>query len=103
MDEAGNRVEDGITTEEASMSLDMMKDEEQKDLFKGKKAGERWSLKSHKAYPSEAELSSLLKIDRETAKTLSGKFEFNISEVLKFEKHEVNQELFDHVYGEGEC
>ena len=35
------------------------------------------------------------------AKTLSGNFEVLINEVLKFEKHEVNQELFDHVYGEG--
>ncbi len=101
LDEEGNRPEEGISAEEVSMSLDMMKDDEQKALFKGKKAGDEVVFEIAKAYPSEAELSSLLKIDREAAKTLSGKFEFIIGEVLKFEKHPVNQELFDHVYGEG--
>ncbi len=92
---------EAVTANEVSLSLDMMKDEEQKELFKGKKKGDKVEFELTKAYPSEAELSSLLKIDREKAKTLSGKFVLIISEVLKFEKHEVNQELFDHVYGEG--
>lgn len=101
LDEAGNHLEDGISAEEVSMSLDMMKDEGQKNLFLGKKKDDKVVFEVGKAYPNEAELSSLLKIDREMAKTLTGNFEFLINEVLKFEKHEVNQELFDHVYGEG--
>ncbi|HYW97024.1 MAG TPA: trigger factor [Bacteroidales bacterium] len=99
--EDGKVAEDGIAADEVSMSLDMIKDDEQKELFKGKKQGDKVVFQVAKAYPNEAELSSLLKIDKDVAKTLSGNFEFVINEVLKFEKHEVNQELFDNVYGEG--
>lgn len=101
LDESGEHSAEGITAEEVSMSLDMMKDEDQKALFIGKKKDDKVVFEVSKAYPNETELSSLLKIDREAAKSLSGNFEFVITEVLKFEKHEVNQELFDHVYGEG--
>ena len=91
--------EGGLVVEEISMSLDMMKDDKQKKLFKGKKVGDKVSFDVKKAYPNDTEISALLKVEKETLADISGDFELDIKEVLKFQKHEVNQELFDKAYG----
>lgn len=93
--------EEGILVDEVSMSLDMMKDEKQKKLFAGKKVGEKVIFNIKKAYPNDTELAALLKIKKPQVQDVSENFEIEIKEILKFEKHEVNQELFDKVYGEG--
>lgn len=101
VDNDGNRIEEGIVSEDGSMSLDVMKDEKEKKAFKGKKAGDKVIFDIKKAYPSDAELSSLLKIDKDELKNVQGRFEAEIKEVKAFQKHEVNQDLFDSVYGKG--
>ncbi len=101
IDSAGNVGEEGIRAENISISLDMMKDDSVKKLFKGKKAGESVNFDLRKAYPSDVELSSLLRIDKELAANVTGEFRLEIAEILEFKKHELNQELFDKVYGEG--
>lgn len=101
MDEGGVIKEEGLIIEDASMSLDMMKDEDEKKSFKNAKPGDKIQFNIRKAYPNETELSSLLKIEKSKLADISEIFELEIKEVLKFEKHEINQELFDKVYGEG--
>ena len=55
-----------------------------------------------KAYPeSNAEIKSLLKISEEQAESLTSDFTFLVTEISRFAKAEVNQELFDQVFGEG--
>ena len=98
----GNVADDGIRAENISMSLDMMKDETVKKLFKGKKAGDKVDFDLRKAYPSDVELSSLLRIDKELVASIEGLFRIDIAEILEFKKHEINQELFDKVYGENQ-
>ncbi len=101
IDGEGNRLEEGVVSEEASMSLDMMKDDKEKEKFKGKKPGDIVAFDVKTAYPNDAELSSLLKIEKSQLEELNGLFEAEIKEIKEFHKHEVNQELFDKVYGEG--
>lgn len=101
LDEEGNRVEEGVVSEGASMSLDMMKDEKEKKKFTDKKVEDKVVFNVKKTYPNEAELASLLKVEKDDLETLNGSFEAEIKEVKEFVKHEVNQELFDKVYGEG--
>ena len=95
------RTEGGIYVEDASFSLDMIKDEKEKKVFKNKKAGDNVIFDIKKAYPNDTELSALLKIEKEQVDKIQGKFEVEIREVKAFEKHQINQELFDKVYGEG--
>jgi trigger factor len=82
------------------MSLDMMKDDSVKALFIGKKSGEHVDFDLRKAYPNDMELSSLLRIDKDLVADVKGLFRIEIAEVLEFKNHEINQELFDKVYGE---
>lgn len=100
LDAEGSTLENGIIADNISMSLDMMKDDSVKKLFKGKMAGDSVVFDIRKAYPSDVELSSLLRIDKELLATVQGPFRIEIAEIMEFKKHELNQELFDKVYGE---
>lgn len=102
VDQEGNEAENGIRVENASISLEMMKDDDQKVLFSGTKAGDQVIFDIKKAFPNEAELASLLRIDRQQVAMLEGTFRCTIDEVMTFEEAEMGQELFDRVYGEGE-
>ncbi len=46
------------------MSLDMMKDDDQKVLFSGARGGDEVVFDVKKAYPNDTEVASLLRIDK---------------------------------------
>ena len=102
VDKDGEEVENGIRVENVSMSLEMMKDDDQKVLFSGAKGGDEVVFDVKKAFPNDTELASLLRMDKSEIPLIEGTFKCMIDEVMKFEKAEVGQELFDKVYGEGE-
>jgi trigger factor len=102
VDKEGNEVENGIRVENVSMSLDMMKDDDQKVLFSGASGGDEVVFDVKKAYPNDTEVASLLRIDKTEVAMLEGTFKSIIDEVNKFEKAVLGQEFYDKVYGEGE-
>ncbi|MCF8227094.1 MAG: trigger factor [Bacteroidales bacterium] len=101
VDSEGNEVENGIKAEDVSMSLEMIKDADQKLLFKGAKKGEEIIFDVKKAYPNDSEIASLLRIDKSEIPLIDGKFKMVVDDVQEFEKAEINKELFDKIYGEG--
>ena len=103
LDAEGNTKEGGITVEAAVLMPSYIKVDEQKDLFKGAKLGDIITFNPRKAYPEgEAEISALLKIDREVAKELESDFSYQITEISRYKKAEINQDLFDQVFGKDE-
>ena len=98
--EDGSEQEGGIVAEKVVIAIDLMKDEEIKASFIGKKAGDVVVFDPVKAYDNRHEVSHLLNISHEAAETLSGNFSFTIVEVLRFEKAELNPDLFSKIYGE---
>ena len=102
LDADGNAKEDGIVVEQAVLMPEYIKVEDQKSLFDGAKLGSVITFNPKKAYPeSNAEIKSLLKISDEQAESLTSDFTFLVTEISRFAKAEVNQELFDQVFGEG--
>lgn len=100
LDENGNTLEGGIEVEAAVLMPQYMKVDDQKKLFDGAKPGDIITWNPRKAYPeSDVEISSLLKIDKEQVGEHTGDFSYQITEISRFAKAEVNQELFDSVYG----
>lgn len=99
--ENGDVKEGGISVDDAVLTPDYMKDEEQKSLFVGKNKGETVVFNPLKAFENETEISSLLKIKKEEVKDVTSDFQLEISGITRYEEGEVNQELFDKVYGEG--
>jgi len=99
VDESEAVIETGITTEDSTMSLEVMKDETISKSFIGKVVGDSLVLDMKKAYPNDTELASILKIDKELVPGISPVFKFSIKEISRFNKAEINQEMFDKLYG----
>ena len=100
LNEDGTTKEGGIEVSEAVLLPNYMKVDEQKALFQGCKVGDIITLNPKKAYPeSPIEVSSLLKITKEEAANVNSDFSYQITEISRYKKHDVNQELFDQVFG----
>ncbi len=95
-------IEEGISVEGSSLSMRVIKDEEIKKQLTGSKVGDILQIDLKKAYPSDAELAQLLGIEKEKIETESMIFQLTIEEINRWKKAELNQELFDKAFGEGE-
>ena len=95
-------VDGTIEVADAVLMPQYMKVDDQKKLFEGCKLGDIITWNPRKAYPeSDVEVSSLLKIEKDQVAEHTGDFTYQITEISRFVKAEVNQELFDQVFGEG--
>ena len=102
LDAAGHTKEGGVEVEGATVMPQYLKDDDQKKLFEGAKAGDIITFNPYKAYAGGAEVATLLKVEREKKDDYQGDFSYQITEVQHFEKHAVDQELFDQVFGKDE-
>ena len=104
LDEQGNTLEGGITVDSAMVMPAYIKEESQKKLFDGCKAGDIITFNPKKAYPdNDAEVAALLKMQKDDVKELTSDFSFQVTEIRHYQPAEVNQQLFDRVFGEGSC
>ena len=102
LDKKGNTKEGGITTEGGMVMPAYIKAEDQKKLFDGAKVGDIITFNPKKAYPdNDAEVAALLKVEKDQVKDLTSDFSYQITEIRHFQPAEVNQALFDRVFGEG--
>ena len=102
LDEAGNTVEGGIQAEDAVVLPKYMKNAAQAALFEGTKVGDVITINPREAYEgNEAELASLLKISKEEAANVNGNFSYQIAEITRYVPGDLDQTIFDQVYGEG--
>lgn len=100
LDESGKIKEGGISKENTPMILSVVKDEEIKKKFIGAKLQDKLQIDVRKAFDRDVEIASLLGISKEKAASLTHTvFELTIIEILKYEKAEMNKELFDKVFG----
>ena len=102
LDENGNTLEGGITTDSSMIMPAYIKAEDQKKLFDGCKPGDVITFNPKKAYPdNDAEVAALLKVEKDAVKELTSDFSYQVTEIRHFQPAEVNQQLFDRVFGEG--
>ena len=102
LDENGNTLEGGITTDSSMIMPAYIKAEDQKKLFDGCKLGDIITFNPKKAYPdNDAEVAALLKVEKDAVKELTSDFSYQVTEIRHFQPAEVNQQLFDRVFGEG--
>ena len=102
LDAEGNTLEGGMTVDSAMVMPAYIKDEEQRKLFDGCKPGDIITFNPKKAYPdNDAEVAALLKVQKDDVKDLTSDFSYQITEIRHFQPAEVNQQLFDRVFGEG--
>ena len=102
LDENGEIKENGISVSDASLSVEVIKDNKIKKQFVGKKVEDIIIVDLRKAFPSDAELTAMLKIEKDQLNEVSGEFRITVKTISKYEKAEINQDLWDKLYGEGQ-
>ncbi len=99
IDTEGNIKENGFSNNDATISLEILKDDSVKKKFKGKITGESIDFDVKKAYPNNTEIATILGTEKENVIDIDPLVRFTIKEISKFENAEINQELFDKAYG----
>ena len=93
-------VEEGIVVREAVMMPSYMKNDDQKALFANAKVNDVVTFNPSVAFDNnEAELASLLKVEKSEVAAHAGEFTFTISEITRFVASEINQNVFDAAFG----
>ncbi|GAB2765116.1 trigger factor [Salinimicrobium soli] len=90
--------EEGIDTK-ATLPLDKVKNTEK---LIGAKAGDVLTLNTKGLFEDDHDLMEFLKVDHDKAHGLDIEVEFTVSEVNKQELADLDQELFDKLFGKGE-
>ncbi len=102
LDDEGNTLEGGITVADAVLMPQYIKEVAQKALFDGAKLGDIITFNPKKAYPeSDTEVAALLKLKKEEVADINADFSFQVTEISRFVKSALDQDLFDSVFGEG--
>jgi trigger factor len=101
LDADGNPVAGGPVADDTTLSIDVIKDKKIKKQFIGKSETETVDFDLRKALPNDYEIAGLLKKRKDEVTGINGDFRFTINEVSRFIPSEINQELFDRIYGEG--
>jgi len=100
LDADGNEVEDGIAPQGVLLAVDKIKDEEVKNAFVSCKKDDVIIFDPVKAFGNRHEVGHMLNIKHEEADELNSEFRFTVTEILQFEKADLNEELFKQLYGE---
>lgn len=93
--------ETGIKVQDATLTPAYMKDDAIKAQFVGAKKGDVIVFNPSKAFEEESEIASLLKISKDEVKNIASDFQIKIESITRYHESEINQALFDKVYGEG--
>lgn len=94
-------VQEGTTIEGAYIALRSIADAKIKKSFIGKKSGDEFAINVNKAFENETDRAALLKVKKEELATLNPEFNVVIKEVKRFEDAQMNEELFDRMFGAG--
>ena len=103
LDENGQPKEDGIVIETASLMPAYFKNDDQKKIFEAAKKNDVITFNPTTAYEAnEAELMSLLKVEKEDVANHTGDFSYQVNEISRFVPATLDQEFFDKVFGKDE-
>ena len=100
--ENGKTKEGGINVEAGIVMPSYMKEESEKAKFVGSKAGDIITFNPGKAYEgNETEIASLLHIEKNEVEAIAPEFTFQVTEITRYREADLDQELFDKVFGAG--
>ncbi len=100
LDEAGEILPGGIF-KTSSVFLERVKDKATKTALTGLKAGDKVVLEAQKLSDNPVDTATMLGIEKEEAEKLTSKLQFTVKNISRLAASEVNQELFDKIYGAG--
>lgn len=99
LDEKGEIKEGGIMNS-STVSMEFIDEKVQKELI-GKKMGDKLVVNPYAVSRGGKDTAAMLGIKEDELENISDKFQMTINEIKVMELAELNQELFDKLYGEG--
>lgn len=98
---AEGTIKEGGIMHRATISLEFLEDAATRAALSGKAVGDEVVVDPHKVSRDHDDLARMLGVDHERVHHLGGNFNFRIAEIKRMLPAELNQELFDRVYGAG--
>ena len=96
LDSTGQVLEGGIE-HTASVALDIVQDKKAQKALVGLKENDQITIRINKDFSNDAH--HMLNIKKEELETLDADFRFTVNKISRMEPAELNQELFDKVFG----
>ncbi|MES2287500.1 MAG: trigger factor [Bacteroidota bacterium] len=85
----------------SSIFLDRVKDEATKKALIGLKKDDKVVLDAQKLADNPVDIATMLGIEKDAAEKITSKIQFTVKNISRLAGSDVNQELFDKIYGEG--
>src|SRR5690554_568539 len=101
LDDKGEIKEGGIMNN-STISLEFIEDKKTKKELVGKKVGDKVVVNPALVSRGKSDTASMLGVDENELENASEKFQLTVNEIKVMEPAELNQELFDKLFGEGE-
>lgn len=98
---ADGTIKEGGIMHRATMSLEFIEDAATKAALTGKAVGDEVTVDPHKVSRDHDDLARMLGVDHDRVHHLERNFLFRIAEIKRMLPAELDQELFDRVYGAG--
>ena len=96
----GKKKKNGMVVEDAVLMPSYMKNDDIVNGFIGKKIGDEVIFHPKTAYAdNHAEVASLLQTTKEDVENLDSEFRMKIKEITRYKEADLNQDLFDKVFG----
>lgn len=100
VDKTGKAIEDGLR-KEGSFMMESVDDKKVKKELSGKEVGHKFVINVKKTFKKDFNTARLLGTDEVGLKNSTGMFEMDLIEIRELIPAELNQDLFDKVFGEG--
>lgn len=99
--DADDKIKEGGFMHTSTISIEYLTNEDSKKTLTGVKAGETLVMDPHSISRGGADLAAMLNISKDVAEGLTTNVQLNLKEIKHMVAAEVNQELFDKLFGEG--
>jgi len=99
--DADNNVVAGGVFKSTSIGIDRLKNEAAKAKLTGAKKEDKIIINANELYDSAVDKSISLGIDKEVAEKFDANLQLTVRNIARMEDAELNQELFDKLYGAG--
>src|ERR1700752_1003172 len=99
--DADNNIVAGGVFKSTSIGIDRLKNEAAKAKLTGLKKDDKVVINANDLYDSAVDKSISLGIDKEVAENFNANLQITVRNIARMEDAELNQELFDKIYGAG--
>ena len=96
---ADGTIKEGGIMHRATVSLEYLEDTGTKELLTGKAVGEDVVVDPHKVSRDHEDLARMLGVDHDRIHHIEGSFIFRVAEIKRMAMVELDQQLFDRIYG----